>query len=820
MYNISLPYLMLVCTLACIAHPIQAKDSNDENFDALFSLSVEQLLEVPVEVGSRGESRQWKLLPVPVDVLTAAKLQSTGLTDLNLALRKLLPYFNHQQLNIRDGSDHTRPSTLRGMSPDQVLVLVNGKRFHPGALTHLSVATGKGANHVDLSYFPISAIERIEILKDGAAAQYGSDAIAGIINIVLAKNTPNQLTLNTGSTFSGDGAHWSIEGNGTLTFKQDSFIQATASLKQIDKTIRAGSDIRQQYFDGDPRNDLSPSVKMHSGSPDATQWTVTLTGEHSLPNNTLYGFANLVERDSEAAGFFRRPLDNRTLRSRYPDGFLPKINAEISDLSFTLGITDTTSEQWLYDLSNTYGENRFHYFVVDSANVSMGDASPSDFDAGELRFIQNTVNLDWSVNPSKKINDKLSFGLEHRFEQYQIIAGEPASYIHGGIDVLDGPNVGSTTQAGAQVFPGFKPDNALKVNHNSYAGYVDYEYELSLQTLLQGALRVEYHDDFGSTFDYKLATRHSFTDKLYLRSSISSGFRAPSLAQQNFTSTALSFIDNKLVNLGTFAVDAPISQALGSKPLKPEQSKHFSMGLSVHASDNLLVELDLFHIEIEDRIGLSGNISQNNDTFSDEVVSILQSFDVANARFFTNAIDSHTQGLDFAVRFSQVFDDGHNLNMSLNYHYNQTKLVGDIKIPGPLGNNPEVIFNRSEANRITARQPNNNLMLALQYQFASTDLNLRVMRYGSVHAIFNNSRPQDDQTMSAKWLVDVDIKVLLAADWSVNIGVHNLFDTFPDYDRTFGDNPFYGRDRIFQYSDSSPFGINGGSWYLRTQYRF
>lgn len=314
-------------------------------------------MQVTIEVGSRGESRQWQSSPVPVDIITASELTNTGFTDLNKILLHLLPDFNFQQLAIRDGSDHSRPFALRGMSADQVLVLVNGKQ------------------------------------------------------------------------------------------------------------------------------------------------------------------------SSNAGGFFRRSLDNRTLRSRYPDGFLPRISPKIKDFSITMGISDTTTYGWTYDINNTLGNNSFHYFVDNSVNVSLGNDSPSHFDSGKLIFTQDTLNVDWTNGTD--LSNTLAFGLEYRFERYQIIAGETASWVHGGVPVLDGPNQGAITQADAQVFPGFRPTNETDVDHNSYAAYADWTRQLTPKWLTQAAARLEYHSDFGSNFDYKLASRYQFTDRWHLRGSLSTGFRAP-----------------------------------------------------------------------------------------------------------------------------------------------------------------------------------------------------------------------------------------------------------------------------------------------------
>jgi len=832
MYNRSIIKLTWLFAALC------SSAAAENNTDGLLSMSLEQLLDIRVSVGSRGMERSLQESPVPVEIVTAAELASSGFIELGPALLHLLPYFNYQYMAIRDGSDHSLPFSMRGMSSDQVLVLVNGKRYHPGALTHLSTALGRGANSVDLNNFPLQAIEQIEILKDGAAAQYGSDAIAGIINIILKKNVDNSLSLNLGQTSVGDGEFWSFNFQHQFKQSENKYLQLTASVKNSNATIRSGADNRTQYFDGDSRNDDPANnglVRMEGASPQRSDLHLTLNGLYRLTHSelndiNLYGFANFNSREGNSAGFNRRQRDNRTIRAYYPDGFLPRIEPEVNDVSLTIGannnVTDDSqniqNEKWSWDVSNTFGRNSFHYFVTNSANVSLGLDSPTEFDSGRLVFSQNTLNMDVSKASKQffSMPSKLSFGLEYRQEKYQIIAGEEASYIHGGVAVLDGPNAGTTAAAGAQVFSGFQPQNEQDVKHKSQALYADLELYPSDRWLFQMASRFENHDDFGSNSDYKLATSFTINPRWKVKSSLSTGFRAPSLAQQYFTTTSVVFLDDELTSIGTFGVNEPVAKALGAQELKAEKSDHASLGFSYQPTNDLIFSLDLFQVEIQDRIELSGNIRQNVEQFGQQVVDILQSYNVSGARFFTNTIDTKTKGADLSAQYTYSFESGDNLHLKTGYHYNDTDIVGEINTPNILENNADVIFDRSQINRVTERSPHNNLISQLSYTSALWQTTFRAMRFGSVKLIFSTNDPTRDQRISGKWLADLDVRYKLNEKLALSFGGHNIFDTYPDFDTSFEGNPFFGEGNIFQYSDSSPFGFNGADYYIKLEYDF
>jgi len=805
-----------------------SEDKEDKDLEALINLSLEELMEIKISVGTRGEGRTLSQSPIPVQVITAAQIERTGYAELNKILQRLLPSFNFPRSSVVDGTDHARPFTLRGMGSDQVLVLINGKRLHPGALVHLNDSIGRGSTGVDLNTIPARAIERIEVLRDGAAAQYGSDAIAGILNIVLKSAEEARVTGTMGQTAEGDGDVRQIDLNYGFSFLESGFFHISAEYRDRKSTNRAGPDTRQQYFDGDPRNEvpgLNDQVTFRIGDPEAQDLLLMLNGKIPLSDRwSLYFFGGADYRESEAAGFFRRPLDNRTVRTIYPDGFLPLIAPDIWDGSLTLGSRGGFGSAWTWDLSNTTGVNSYAFHVANSLNTSMGAESPTSFDNGTLIFVQSTTTLDFfkPLDIGLPRTLRTGFGLEHRFENYRISSGDEASYIQDGVPVLDGPGAGEPTPAGSQVFPGFKPENETDESRHNLAVYVDLENNLTEELLASAAGRYEYYDDFGSTLDGKLALAYQPFEPLVLRGSTSTGFRAPSLAQSYFTSTATVFIEHVPFEVGTFSVDHPLARALGATDLKAEKSYHASAGASFHPLDNLVISADYFFTHIDDRIVLSGDINQDPDVFGQEVVDLLASYGVGGARFFTNAIDTRTQGVDLSVRYDWDLGRWGRLDLSSLYHFNRTEIVGDVRAPSMLGAvGEDVILDRQERERYESGQPRHNLILSAAYQVRRLNLALRCQRFGSVKVVHDLSDPSADQTLGAKWLTDLDISYKVDESLCIALGGHNIFDVNPDYNTTFPDNPYKGKDGIFRYShQASPFGFNGGFYYVRLGYEF
>ncbi|MBA3318117.1 MAG: TonB-dependent receptor plug domain-containing protein, partial [Gemmatimonadales bacterium] len=455
-----------------------------------FALTREPLaLEEVAVIGTRAAERTSTEAPVPVDVLTAAEIRQSGRTETSQIIQSLAPSFNFPRPTIADGTDHTRPATLRGLSPDQVLVLVNGKRRHASALINVNSSIGRGSGMVDLNAIPASAIDRIEILRDGAAAQYGSDAIAGVINIILKEGTENELGATVGQTTESDGGVVQVGGNYAIPLGPDGVLQLAAEYRNRGATNRTAADLRTQYFAGDPRNTdpaLTGQINHRQGDADTEDGGLFLNLAKPVGLATeVYAFGGGTLRNGEAAGFWRRALDDRTVRAIHPDGFLPLIATKISDFSGVAGVRGDV-RGWSWDLSGNYGRNLFHYDVRNSNNVTLGTASPTEFYAGTLVFDQLTTNLDLSkgfeIGVAGPLN--VAVGGEFRRDGYGIREGEPDSWRDGGVRVLDGPNAGAQGAPGAQVFPGFRPTDATDESRNNVAGYVDLEAKVVPKVLL------------------------------------------------------------------------------------------------------------------------------------------------------------------------------------------------------------------------------------------------------------------------------------------------------------------------------------------------
>ena len=812
-----LPSISLtIATLAILGMaPLSLFAAEEDSLDNLFSLSLEELLQIDISIGTRSYGRDYFNSPVPVKVITAAEMEASGLGEFARVLERLVPAFNVSHVSIHDGDDHVRAFSLRGMGHDQVLVLINGKRMHHSALLHPFDPIGKGETGVDINTISMRAVERVEVLSDGAAAQYGSDAIAGVINIVLKSNVEKRVTTTGGKTDEGDGELFQVDINYGTELPNDGFFHFTAEVRDRADTNRAGLDNRQQYFDGDPRNNDPARVTFRHGDPDSQDLILMYNTQVEFNNDmpfSFYSFGGLNYRESEAGGYFRRPNDDRNVRAIYPDGFLPLIAVEILDLSLTAGAEWATGEDWNFNFSNSFGHNELQYNVENSLNTSFGTASPTDFDAGTLSSSQYLANLNIQTLFELAWNNPLSFGtgFEFRWENYQIEAGEPASYQNGGIAILDGPNAGDPAPVGSQVLPGFAPSNETDESRYNLAYYLDLENQITERFLGQVAARYEYYEDFGSDVTGKLAASYNPTDKWVLRSSLSTGLKAPSLGQSTFTSTFTELIGGVMKDISHLPVSDPTAQALGAEDLEPEKSIHFGFGTSYRPNDDLLFEVDFFHIEIDDRIVESGFIDQDVSRYGQQVVDILENAGLQAASFLTNAIDTKTQGVDLSARYKWNLNTSGTLNLSASYHYNDTK-VEKVRAPSVLGaNGMEVIFDSEQRTRIEDTQPKDKFILSSEYELKPLKLLIKFIRFGEA------TDTSSGTVYGAKWNMDFDVSYQFGKHFTVAGGGHNVFNEFPDYKTSSG---LDGKDSIFRYPGRASFGINGAFYYLRLNYR-
>ena len=783
-----------------------------------------------VAVGTRRANRTVTESPVPVDVVPEASIQNVGLIETSQILQRLAPSVNFPRTAIADGSDHQRPVTLRGLAPDQVLVLINGKRRHNTALVHVNGTVGRGSTSVDLNAIPASAIERIEVLRDGAAAQYGSDAIAGVVNIILKTGERREATTTFGRVQSeengrefSDGEHVNLNGTYGLLLKRGGYITLNGEYRNRERTNRAYEDRRSQYLAGDPRNSQPPIISSWQGDGDSKDLGGFLNAAFPLGATTeLYAFGGVTVRDGMAAGFFRRANDVRTVRAIHPDGFLPEIGSNILDYSGSAGVRGLM-RGWRWDLSSVYGGNAFEFSVHNSNNVTLGANSPTDFEAGTLKFAQWTTNLDFSraINMGLRNPINVGVGAEFRLDNYQIEAGAPDSYRDGGVRVLDGPSAGAQGALGAQVFPGFRPADEVDESRSNIAAYVDLESNITERILLNIAGRVENYSDFGSTADGRVAARLELFDGFAVRGAAGTGFRAPSLGQSWFSATSTNFIVVSGVNtpfdVRTFPVTTPEAQLLGAEELKPEESVNLSAGVSVDLPFGLTVTADYYAIDIDDRIVLSGNFTQP---------AVRQLFEsrgftgVGGGRFFTNAIDTETRGFDIVATYGVLLGGAGQLRFMAGYNQNESEVTRIASTPPELAAFQSTLFDRIEEGRIEAGQPKNNINATINWTMGGFGVNLHNQRFGEVTQ--HNANPDLDQTFDAKWVTDIDLSARILERFRIAVGANNLFDVYPEEwkDWAAGVNGALTTSGIYRYAGgTSPWGMNGRTIYLRLSYR-
>lgn len=723
---------------------------------------LDQNIELKANIGSREEAKNYLDSSNAVDVITMKQIKNSGQTKLTDLLKYYIAGFNAIESSISDGSDHITGYSLRGMSSDQILVLINGKRLHTSAMVHEVGVISRGTSHVDLNTIPLIAIEKIEVLRDAAAAQYGTDAISGIINIKLKEKSSNLLELHTGRREAGDGQVYQVDAFSSTELKYDGFLNVSLSAKQQHATQRAGKDTRLD----------TPEVHTRVGLPEAKHILSTLNSEIVLESDTiLYSNILLSYKESISSAFLRTPDPTRPI---YPDGFLPLINAKILDSSVAFGIKDNFNDFFSWDLSNVYGYNHFNYNLQDSINSSLGASSPTSFDAGGLTFTQNTTNLDLK----KRVNNiTLTGGLEYRYENYKIHEGDEASY----------------TGTGSEGFAGFSKANNTDIDRDVYAVYADMVHRLNKIFSYELAARYENYSDFGSTANYKLSLGYKVLSKLLLRSSASSGFRAPSLSQSGYTHTSSFATDSGLALSGIFEPSDAISKSLGAQKLRPENSLHYTLGAVYQFNKKISFMVDYFYTKVDDRILLSDkkNLPSN-------------SYGVASASYFTNAINTQTQGVDVKLDYELDFRDDSHLKSIFWYHYNDTKIRSF---------NENVSY--SQTQRIEHAQPKTAIRLLNNYKKDDYEFTLNISRFGSYyHVLGDNAYKFGENTT-----VDLDINYRLNSGAALSLGATNIFSEMPDkWDGR--SNPYLGYDGILQYSNNSPIGYSGAYYYLKVSYDF
>ncbi|MFC5552058.1 TonB-dependent receptor plug domain-containing protein [Massilia aerilata] len=790
-----------------------------------------------VVTGTRVANRTALDTASPVDIISADTLKTSGSTELNQALSVALPSLNFPRPSLTDGTDTIRPATLRGMAPDQSLVLVNSKRRHASSLVNLNGSIGRGSASVDLNTIPSSMVKTIEVLRDGAAAQYGSDAISGVVNVrlrtdrsggegtvVYGVHKTEYDLLNdvapAGGTWTAPSSRKRTDGQTTtvsawkgLPWGESGYITLAAEYKNQEHTERAGYDMRQLYpkvgTAYDPRELTINRFDAWYGEPEVKQSTLFVNAGNNLSGDVkIYGWASYQNRDARSAGYFRTPQDVRNIPSIYPDGFLPIIAPTVNDYSAAGGVTWTLGA-WDMDASIVYGKNEMDYEIQNTLNRSIGPASKTVFDAGGYGYDQTVLNLTGvrkidSAGLASPLN--VAVGIEARREGYQLNAGEPDSYRYGGVVLANG----TPAAPGAQVFPGFRPANETDAHRNAVGAFVDLEANVTDQLLVSGAVRGEHYSDFGNNLSGKLSARFDFNKTFALRGALQNGFRAPSLQQQNFTSTSTNFINGVPFEITTFKPTDPVAVALGAKPLKAEKSTNVSLG-AVMRFDPLTVTVDAYRIEVTDRIILSENLT--SAAVRDYIVS--RGFTgVGGGRFFINGVDTTTKGVDIVANYPLNLGSNGRFDFTLAGNFNKTEVT---KVPTSAQlaalNPAPVLFDRLNVLTLEKGQPKNKITASANWKLAQWGATLRATRYGEV--LSPGTTAAFDFNLGAKTIVDLEGRYALTKQVNLAVGVDNVFDqyseTLPPSLNTTSNTPF---------ANYTPFGTGGRYIYARANYSF
>ncbi len=777
-------------------------------------------LDTVIVTGTRASDRTVLESTSPIDVLSAEDIRKAGVLngELGSALQTLLPSFNFPRQSNSGGADHVRAAQLRGLAPDQVLVLVNSKRRHTSALVTTASKIGRGTTPVDYNAIPVSAIKRIEVLRDGAGAQYGSDAVAGVINIILEDAPqggaweasyglhhtdvqPIHQTLTDGQTSFLSGKVGTVLGDG-------GFLRVGVELKNREATNRAGFDQIPPWEQSDINLELQGKRNYRLGDGQSKDINAWFNSEVPLGDGAaLYAFGTWNQRDTEGDNWFRYPDGVANWLEVYPNGFLPVSIGENLDVGLVAGVRGQWG-QWGVDASVNHGRNAFTYRLRNSLNASLGPASPTRFRIGDYESAQTLANLDLSRGFGSGANlHTLGLGAEFRAERYETGAGDPASYAVG--PYADRP-------AGSQSGGGLTPQDEADLDRHVASVYASLSSSFGEKLSTDLALRYEDYEDFGGQATGKLAARYEFAPAFALRGALSNNFRAPSLAQVGFESTSTGYnAAGQIVEGRLLSVNNPIARALGATALEPEKSINASLGFTSRIGERFDLSLDLFHIAIDDRIALSEAIT--GDALTDYIAA---NFDVArieSAQFFVNAADTRTRGAELVANWRDTLAGGR-LLLTGTWSYAKTDLKRIVATPAQLSSlDPDyILFGVEESNTITDAAPRTRALFSANWNNDRWNLLARVQRHGSAKRVFNFGGgyvPQ--QTYGAEWQLDAEVEYRFGKGWSIALGGQNLADEYPDLSNS--DIYYFGN---MPYDVLSPIGSNGAYYYTRVRYAF
>jgi iron complex outermembrane receptor protein len=800
------------------------KSAADSNLAITLDESGGQILNDVVVVGSRNTKRTVVNSAVPIDVINVKDVTTqSGKLEINELLQYVAPSFNANKQSGSDGADHVDPASLRGMGPDQTLVLINGKRRHQSSLINLFGTRGRGNTGTDLNAIPAASIKRIEILRDGAAAQYGSDAIAGVINIVTNDNV-NELTgsvtygvFNTnakgdflpgtpntkgfrldqdgygnsyGKDQSFDGGSVKVAANyGTSIGSKGGFVNVTGEFLNKNKTLRPSYDFRKGFGDAEIQG-------------------VNLFANLAIPisdKTEFYAFGGSNFRNTDAYAFTRNDGE-RVVEAIYPGGYTPRITSKINDNSIAAGIRTETSGGWKLDFSNTLGQNKFQYDIKGTLNASLEENSPTEFDAGGHSLLQNTTNFDVSKNYADVMSGfNIAFGTEFRVEQFKIFAGEEGSYTT--YDTNGQPITDPTTQSApidpisgeprpgsSQGFPGYSPANEVNESRTNFSLYTDAELDVTEGFMLSGAVRFENYSDFGSTLNGKLASRLKLSDHINMRGSISTGFRAPSLAQVYYNLRFTNFNASGATEVLLAPNDSPVTRAFGIEKLNEEKAINGSLGFTGTFGD-FTATVDGYYIKVKDRIVLTGYFDASSLNLG-----------VSEAQFFANGVDTSTHGLDLVFSWKKTYDFG-NIGATLVGNINNMK-IDDVK-NGDL--DADTFFGKREKAFLLASAPDSKFGLNLTYSKNKFDGGLAFTRFSKVVLV---DYADEDDVYNPRLVTDLTLGYRINKNLKLSIGSNNLFNVYPTKQDEQGNTETGG------YWDAVQMGFSGAYYYARLGFNF
>ncbi len=836
-------------------------------------------LEAFVTLGTRFEERTVVDSSVPIDIVTQQEIRQGGYTEVAKILQTAIPSFNNPHPTTPDGNTHIRSATLRGLSPDQTLVLLNGKRRHTSAWVNTGGTIGRGAVSTDLNAIPSPALGSIEVLRDGASAQYGSDAIAGVINLILRKDLGSSFTGTYGATDQGDGEVREASLGSGVALGSDGVVRTTLYFRDRTATNRALPDTRQFYFGTNattgavtansgafgsgrtaPANTILDSREANVnrnvwryGDADLREQSVFLNAEKALKPDgalTFYAFGGYGLSEAYSNASFRRPADNNNVRAIYPNGFLPFVATDSTNASLAAGLRGRAGE-WDWDLSQSFGGNKLKFFTENTLNATYGAASLTKFYNGRVDFAQAVTNLDLkrALETAWSAPLNVAAGAEYRFDRYRVTAGQVEAYSNGGVRILDGPAAGAVATVGAQGFGGIQPRDEVRTDRSSYSLYAEAESDLTERLRLSTAVRFEDYSDFGTTVNGKIAARLGLAAGFAARASASTGFHAPALQQQNFgsTSSRTDANTNTIILARLFPVGDPAARALGASALDAEESINLTGGFTFEQG-GFTGTVDFYQIEVDDRILLSSQFT------GAAVQAYLTSQGIAGvegARFFTNAGDTETRGVDVTARYRFETDSAGRFTFTVGYNHNDTKLTRVRPTPASvlaLGITTP-LFDVTERIRVTRGQPKDNAQLTLGWNLGRFSFLLRNVRYGDYEAVaFTNLAaaqvalfPADSKfrtlpsetvgapagnvdvigQFGAEVITDLDLGFALTDAVTVSVGANNLFDIYPqEVIRSNAQRLGADAGGVFRYSEFNPFPYSGAFYYTRLSVSF